>query len=57
MYFFEKAQLGKIYVASIDAIFVVSNTYFLIFQYDLFLWKRHYSIPDKIISTRSLLTG
>ncbi len=57
MYFFEKAQLGKIYVASIDAIFVVFNTYFLIFQCDLFLWKRHYSIPDKIISTRSLLTG
>lgn len=34
MYFFEKAQLGKIYVASIDAIFVVFNTYFLIFQCD-----------------------
>lgn len=32
MYFFEKAQLGKIYVASIDAIFVVFNTYFLIFN-------------------------
>lgn len=57
MYFFEKAQLGKIYVVSIDAAFVVFNTYFLIFQCDLFLWKRHYSIPDKIISTRSLLTG
>lgn len=57
MYFFKKTGIGEIYIVSIDAAFVVFNTYFLIFQCDLFLWKRHYSIPDKIISTRSLLTG
>jgi len=39
MYFFEKAQLGKIYVVSIDAAFVVFNTYFLIFQCDLFFME------------------
>lgn len=57
MYFFKKTGIGEIYIVSIDAAFVVFNTYFLIFQCDLFLWKSHYSIPDKIISTRSLLTG
>lgn len=39
MYFFEKAELKKINITSIDAIFVVFNTYFLHFQEILFFMK------------------
>lgn len=48
MYFFEKAELGKIYIDSIDAIFVVFNTYSCLFQGVLFLWKSHYLTPYEI---------
>jgi hypothetical protein len=32
MYFFKKTGIGEIYIVSIDAAFVVFNTYFLIFN-------------------------
>ncbi|GEM_PF-3002306 len=55
MYFFEELGHGQNYIATISAIFVVFNTYFLIFKCDLFLWKIHYSIPYEIRSACSLL--